>query len=79
MVATTAMLYGPIPTTVLAAILHTYVVTGRSESRVRLVDIVENWNISPACTHHSHIDNIASDDSILVCHIRWVPFKEDGG
>ena len=46
-VATTAMLYGPIPTTVLAAILHTYVVNGRSEPRVRLVDRVENWNISP--------------------------------
>ena len=47
MVATTAMLYGPIPINVLAAILHTYVVNGRSEPRVRLVDMVENWNISP--------------------------------
>ena len=47
MVATIAMLYGPIPIAVLAAILHTYIVNGRSESRVRLVDTVENWNISP--------------------------------
>ena len=46
-VTTIAMVYGPIPTTVLAAILHRYVVNGRSESRVRLVDMVENWNISP--------------------------------
>ena len=46
-VATTAMLYGPIPINVLAAILHTYVANGRSESRVSLVDMVENWNISP--------------------------------
>ena len=45
-VAETAVLYGPIPITVLAAILHTYVVNGRSESRVRLVDMVENWNFS---------------------------------
>ena len=43
----TAMLYGPIPTTVLAAILHTYVVNGWSESRGRLVDVVVSWNISP--------------------------------
>ena len=46
-VATTAMLYGPIPTTVLAAILHTYVVNGWSEFRGRLVDVVVSWNISP--------------------------------
>ena len=46
-VAMTAILYGPIPTIVLAAILHTYVVNGLSKSRVRLVDMVENWNISP--------------------------------
>ena len=46
-VTTTAMLYGPIPTTVLAAILHTYVVKGCSESRVGLVDVVVSWNISP--------------------------------
>ena len=43
----TAILYGPIPTIVLAAILHTYVVNGLSKSRLRLVDMVENWNISP--------------------------------
>ena len=47
MVAATAMLYGPIPIAVLAAILHTYIVNGRSGSRVMLVDRVENWNISP--------------------------------
>ena len=46
-VATTAMLYGPIPTAVLAAILHIYVVNGCSESRARLVDVVVSWNISP--------------------------------
>ena len=46
-VAVTAMLYGPIPTAVLAAILHTYVVNGWTESRMRLVDMVVSWNISP--------------------------------
>lgn len=49
-VAVIAILYGPIPTTVLAAILQTYVVNGRTESRVRLEVVVERWNFTPVLT-----------------------------
>ena len=34
-VTVTGMLYGPIPIEVLAAILHTYIVYGCNESRIR--------------------------------------------